>query len=281
MNLKLYYNSEHCSNFLQLLYSFLYFFVQSFYTELVLAKKLVLDLPCGNTNLSDSEGIINSPNYPFVYPYEISCEWKIYSPEKSVIKLNLVDMDMQEDLFCSEPPCCSNQWLLLPKEQENGSELLLCGNNFISKTMFLSSQVTSIKYFSSGLMINKRGFKITYKIKSRDCKINEVECLYSHQCILAEKLCNGIDDCRDGSDEFNCSWKSYSSKHEFLPRKILDVNHHALDICGSGKRPCDLSPDHCYSPMDSCDDEFDCPNGEDEVGCSKLNIKNFLTSTAV
>ncbi|KAK6623965.1 hypothetical protein RUM44_010822 [Polyplax serrata] len=249
--------------------SFSHFIVPLFLTEFVLAKKSLLDLPCGRTDLKDSRGIISSPPEPFNYPNDIKCSWKVHSPVNSMIELRVVDLDMVEDPPCPKRPCCGREWLLLPDKDGEESQFF-CGNYTISKPIIVSQPVLSIKYFSSNSTSrrDKRGFKITYEIKELNCtSLSKVRCM-NGKCVSKNNLCNGIDDCGDGSDERNCSHRAVSKKYEFLPRRILDVNHHMYDNCIDGRKPCKSSPDHCYSPMDLCDGEFHCPNGEDEVGCT-------------
>lgn len=37
-----------------------------------------------------------------------------------------------------------------------------------------------------------------------DCNDNDFICTDRRQCVLTEKVCNGVKDCNDGSDEENC-----------------------------------------------------------------------------
>lgn len=237
------------------------------------------DSPCGNTELTGSGGTINSPNYPLPYPSDIECEWRIQSPSKSILKITIVDLDLEEVERCIDPPielkpaCCQHQsWLSVPREGGRGSRYL-CGNNSVPETITVSQPVTTIKYYSS--KANKgRGFEITYEIDVQTCHSHELQCM-NGKCVSNNSICNGIDDCGDGSDEKRCLHITNTPvKYDFSKRKSLENSKHSLEltrICSEGTVPCPLSPNHCYDPeSDSCNNEFDCPKGEDEVDCSKF-----------
>lgn len=268
MGFNFFFIPKHCFSLFQILYSFLQL-VLLLYSSLIIAVEDLENVSCGKTNLTDFEGTIRSPNNLNICQKDINCEWKIYSPENSEVTLTIVELDLKRDHPCHRQHCCSNQWLLVPKK--GGSEFL-CESNSTARRIIVSQPVISIKYFAS-CNSNGRGFVITYSINLEQCKHNEFKCP-NGKCISAEKKCNKNDDCEGGLDEQNCTDTAHPSKTELIPRKIQDSNFHQTDsskMCSNGKRPCEMSPHHCYLPTNKCDGKFQCPNGEDEVGCCELN----------
>ncbi|KII75171.1 Low-density lipoprotein receptor-related protein 2 [Thelohanellus kitauei] len=75
-------------------------------------------------------------------------------------------------------------------------------------------------------------------------KPNEYYC-QNHQCILLKYVCNGIDDCNDGSDELRCS-----------------------TICNQNETRCHVD-DKCINDFLICNGENDCSDGSDEFDCDR------------
>ncbi|KAG8508993.1 LOW QUALITY PROTEIN: SCO-spondin, partial [Galemys pyrenaicus] len=76
-----------------------------------------------------------------------------------------------------------------------------------------------------------------------DCAEGEVPCQDSGHCVSLGWLCDGQDDCGDGSDEEGC----------------------ATLRCGEGQMTC--SSGHCLPLALLCDGWDDCGDGTDEQGC--------------
>lgn len=64
-----------------------------------------------------------------------------------------------------------------------------------------------------------------------ECPIEHISCSDNSRCIKHSHICDGEADCKDGSDEANCTCKD----------RIESFRH--------------------------CDGYIDCPEGEDEIGC--------------
>ena len=85
------------------------------------------------------------------------------------------------------------------------------------------------------------------------CTPGQFQCNNTH-CIFPAKICDGQDDCKDGSDEHFCD------DYVCLPEqfKCSGLNQ------GSNNR---TSQGFCIPMEKRCNKKQDCPNGEDEADC--------------
>ncbi|KAL1416186.1 hypothetical protein MTO96_006449 [Rhipicephalus appendiculatus] len=104
----------------------------------------------------------------------------------------------------------------------------------------------------------------------RDCDyLKEIKCK-SGECVPHSALCDRRIDCRDGSDERNCSCKDYL-KHERLQHKVCDGILDCWDLTDEIHCPW-CSPEmfvcpgakQCIPQHKVCDSHHDCPYGLDE-----------------
>lgn len=119
------------------------------------------------------------------------------------------------------------------------------------------------------------------------CKVGELACIGTNQCIPNEHWCDSIVDCLDASDETECSCES-----RLNPRKICDgYSDCPFDTDEIGCFGCDKDSyscydnqaefdyaqysvlPRCYTPLERCDGFRNCLNGKDEQGCLIL-VKN-------
>ncbi|CAN7988240.1 unnamed protein product [Ixodes hexagonus] len=110
----------------------------------------------------------------------------------------------------------------------------------------------------------------------RDCDyLREIQCK-SGECVPQTALCDRKMNCIDGSDERNCSCKDYL-KHEKLHHKICDGILDCWDFtdeiycpwCNPGMFVCPGAK-QCVSQEKVCNGNHDCPYGLDEVQCIGL-----------
>lgn len=79
-------------------------------------------------------------------------------------------------------------------------------------------------------------------------------------CIHERFFCDGVNDCEDEFDEFNCGNKSTLAK------------------CGVDKFQCPSDPKLCLDESKICDKTSDCPRGEDERNCTRCQSYEFTCS---
>jgi hypothetical protein len=83
------------------------------------------------------------------------------------------------------------------------------------------------------------------------CKQDEFPCLISEQCIPMSGRCNGIKECKDGTDEIDC------------------------DICPADNFFCRKSQ-KCIPATERCDGITQCPQGEDEQLCKRTSSQLYM-----
>ncbi|XP_070574445.1 suppressor of tumorigenicity 14 protein-like [Ptychodera flava] len=243
-------------------------------------------------------GIIQSPNFPQPYPENSDCLWTIVAPKGSHIRLRFNSVfHIEESMFCQR-------------------DYLHVGND-LSRIDFNSA--TSYKYcaseapfemvsrgnylwlqFMSDYSRSFSGFQAEYKVLLPDpCKNNSYFQCSTVQCIHRDRICNGINDCTNGRDEY-CNGTSISDETclqcydgtciaPFLSPydknygldywwfcdeydHCKDGTDEAIDVCFTlGSRYHAMfqckAPDYDFMifKKHTCDGNLDCPFGEDEA----------------
>jgi Low-density lipoprotein receptor domain class A len=120
--------------------------------------------------------------------------------------------------------------------------------------LYFSSCTQISEYFCNALKF----FSISFVFSYQACREDEFQCK-DGSCIPADQRCNRRYDCRDGSDEQECT----ASQPQ----------------CRQGEFKC--STGECINERRKCDKHIDCRDGSDENDCRKLNYNWFFFTLEV
>lgn len=118
------------------------------------------------------------------------------------------------------------------------------------------------------------------------CTSSQATCM-NGDCITKTKICDGVFDCTDGSDESSCSKMNNCEPNEFKCRNNKCIMKtwrcDAENDCGDGsdEENCQMSPSsgqcrydefqcanrQCIPKSFQCDSQPDCTDTSDEIGC--------------
>lgn len=116
----------------------------------------VLDLKCGGI-LTSRKGMFATPNYPMVYPANLTCLWVIKVPSASAIVVQFMKF-----ISIGNSPDCQDDYLVSFEDGRYPSKsgpLIECGVKIDNK-YFLGSEVWI--EFNSGMLDRGYGFQAFY-----------------------------------------------------------------------------------------------------------------------
>ncbi|XP_062873439.1 membrane frizzled-related protein [Trichomycterus rosablanca] len=154
---------------------------------------------CGGV-LTDSEGLISSPNHPNPYPPDSMCVWVIRVSHPYVVQLHI------SFLAIEGPSPCLFDWLELREEMEQSTTVSRYCGNVAPPTINTNSSTVWVS-FRSDSSIGGNGFTAQYHailLWQKSCSKEEFMC-DSGRCLLPVSVCDSHPNCLDQTDEANCS----------------------------------------------------------------------------
>ncbi len=173
------------------------------------------------------------------------------------------------------------QWMNKPREDafyavENGQDGIQCLTLKLAQNPALALQLVN----TSEILETTTATCATDLVLLNDsCLKSQFSCS-DRSCILSHYICDGNEDCLDGSDEENCD-----EVCEFFhqdERQSAGANNCYQDCfpknctCSALYYQCQRSGG-CIPASTLCDGNFDCVDGEDEMDCYQSEIERGLT----
>nr|XP_021001219.2 chymotrypsin-like elastase family member 1 [Parasteatoda tepidariorum] len=148
-------------------------------------------------------GILYSPGFEknSNYPNNVQCAYQLQAPQGMHVRIhfNALDVDITDG--------CGGDSVSVHDFESNGAGVLVkmhCGNSLPND--YVSNSHAFQVILKTDEFGAKRGFNITYSMQANTniCEKGKKQCR-NRNCVDYLSLCDGKDDCGDGTDEERCS----------------------------------------------------------------------------
>ncbi|KAM8854534.1 membrane frizzled-related protein isoform 2-T2 [Synchiropus picturatus] len=159
------------------------------------------EIVCGGV-LTDTEGIFSSPNHPGSYPPNSHCVWAIKVQPPLMVQIHISTLNIEG------PFPCLFDWLEVQESIEQDALVTRFCGNVAPPTMNTNSSSVWVT-FRSDFSVAGKGFTAQYRAVQpghSSCSREEFMC-DGGRCLLPVSVCDGQPNCRDQTDEDNCSHK--------------------------------------------------------------------------
>ncbi|OQV22781.1 putative Transmembrane protease serine 6 [Hypsibius exemplaris] len=137
------------------------------------------------------ESVINSPNYPAVYPKDYSADYIILNTQRDkAVVIRPIIFDLGRD-------CCDK---LTITDVTNNQTYVFCGDNAFEEPLDLSrTEEIRIRLTTDPFDDGETGFSLGLSLLN--CARSEFACDDNNGCYNPNSSCDGVRHCADGSDE--------------------------------------------------------------------------------
>ena len=234
---------------------------QLYWCDAALDKIESINLDGTNRQLIAGKPIVHRP-YSLAYANNL-LYWSMNFKQENYAKINVLRLGGQPPLS-SETLVTNSPYLVTlkvaNKKAQEGGDKYVCSYDLSGCTelCLMTPRSTTCACTDGYTFLNGECHRdSSYRNPSR-CSDDHFQCAKNHRCVSHKYLCDGYDDCEDGSDEMIFG--------EADCRNITCAFDHFL---------CDST--RCISKHWVCDGVFDCIDRSDEETCkSFLNFKSNI-----